>query len=117
VFLASGVAATNTVVQTLSPGDHVICIDDVYGGTQRLFRNVVHLNSSIDFTFVDMAKDVESIERACTDKTKLIWVETPTNPTLKITDIRAVCRIAAAKGGIKVCVGILVYTYNMKIRV
>lgn len=86
---ASGLAATTAIIQTLNSGDHVICIDDVYGGTQRLFRRIVNPGSSLTFSFIDMSKP-EEIIAAIQPNTKLVWIESPTNPTLKITDIRAV---------------------------
>ena len=90
IAFASGLAATNAIIQTLSKTDHVLCIDDVYGGTQRLFRKIVAPNSGIEFDFIDMSLPVVSIAGALKANTKLVWLETPTNPTLKITDIRAV---------------------------
>jgi len=90
---ASGSAATTTIMHMFGPGDHVITIDDVYGGTQRFFRKVSSVASGISYTFVDMTKDGE-LEKAFTDKTKLVWVETPTNPMLKIVDIAKVAKIA-----------------------
>ena len=79
-------------MQTLHAGDHVVCIDDVYGGTQRLFRRVLSEHALLTFTFIDMA-DPEVVEAAINQKTKLLWLESPTNPTLKITDIAAISHI------------------------
>jgi cystathionine gamma-lyase len=93
---ASGLATTATIIQTLQPGDHVVCCDDVYGGTFRIFDKVFKL-SGIDFTFVDLS-DLTKAEAAFTPKTKLLWMETPTNPMLKILDIAALCKLAHAKG-------------------
>jgi cystathionine gamma-lyase len=92
---SSGLAATNAIIQTLKAGDHVLCIDDVYGGTQRLFRRIVAPNSGIEFDFIDM-NDPKTILDSIKDNTKIIWVESPTNPTLKITDIQAVADIVRA---------------------
>ena len=96
---ASGMSATETVIKTLSPGDEVISTSDLYGGTYRLFTKVFE-KFGLKFTFVDM-RDVSSIEKAITDKTKMIWTETPTNPMMNIVDIKAVVGIAK-KHGIKV---------------
>lgn len=90
---ASGLAATNAIVTTfLKTGDHIITSDDVYGGTNRLFQRVL-ANMGITASFVNL-EDVDSVESAFKPNTKLVWIETPTNPTMKIIDIRAVCDIA-----------------------
>jgi cystathionine gamma-lyase len=86
VAFASGSAATSAVIHLLQHGDHVLCVDDVYGGTQRYFRKIVSPQMGIDIDFVDFQKDGVPLK----DSTKLIWLETPTNPTLKITDIQMV---------------------------
>jgi cystathionine gamma-synthase len=88
-------AATSTVLQTLKPGDHVVCVNDCYGGTYRLFTKVLDRHAGIDFTFVEM-RDVDTIAAAMTDRTKLVWVETPTNPLLNVVDIAAIAKIAHA---------------------
>ena len=98
---ASGMAATSTVVETLSAGDHVVSGNDVYGGTYRVFTKVFQ-RLGLTFTFVN-AFDLHAIEAAITPKTKLIWLETPTNPLLQIVDIEAVAKMAK-KRGIKVAV-------------
>jgi cystathionine gamma-lyase len=90
---SSGMAATTAVVHLLKQGDHVLSIDDVYGGTQRYFRQTVNPTYGIDFDFIDMS-DPAVIEQAIRPNTKLLWLETPTNPTLKITDIAAVAAVA-----------------------
>ena len=93
---ASGCAATDTILHTLSAGDHVVCADDVYGGTFRLFDKV-HRRHGIDFTFVPAA-DVDAYGAAIRDDTKLVWLETPTNPLLAVVDIQRVCEMARSKG-------------------
>jgi cystathionine gamma-lyase len=93
---ASGCAATDTILHTLSAGDHVVCADDVYGGTFRLFDKV-HRRHGIDFTFVPAA-DVEAYGAAIQDNTRLVWLETPTNPLLAVVDIERVCEMARSKG-------------------
>jgi cystathionine beta-lyase/cystathionine gamma-synthase len=88
---ASGVAATDAVMRLLVPGDEVVAAHDMYGGSFRLFSKV-HEKMGIIFTYVDTS-DVANVSAAMTDKTKLIWVETPTNPLMNITDIGAVSAI------------------------
>lgn len=90
---SSGSAACMTIMHLLKSGDHVICGDDVYGGTNRYFNKVAVPSNGFSFTFVDTT-DVSNIKTAITKDTKLLWLETPTNPTLKITDIRKAAEIA-----------------------
>ena len=90
----SGVAATDAVIKLLSPGDEVIAANDMYGGTYRLFSKVFE-KFGIVFTYVDTT-NVANIKAAVSGKTKLIWIETPTNPLMNITDIEAVAAIAKA---------------------
>jgi cystathionine gamma-lyase len=98
---ASGMAAIDTVIKTLSPGDEVISVNDLYGGTYRLFVRV-YAKYGIRFRFVDMYR-AENLEQHLTPQTKLVWIETPTNPMLNIVDIAAVSAIAHRHGA-KVCV-------------
>ncbi|MEQ8907542.1 cystathionine gamma-synthase [Ekhidna sp.] len=98
---ASGMSATETVIKTLLPGHEVICTGDLYGGSFRLFTKVFE-QFGIKFTFVNM-KDPKNVEDAITDKTKLLWVETPTNPMMSIIDIEAISKIGN-KHGAKVAV-------------
>ena len=90
----SGSATTATVVHLLAAGDHVISSDDVYGGTNRYFRRVCTPANNISFTFLDLTLGVEALEKAITPKTRMLWLETPTNPTLKIVDIAALAAAA-----------------------
>jgi len=92
---ASGLAATTNVLCLLKSGDEVVTGDDLYGGTNRLF-NKVFSNFNIKFNFVD-GRDAKNFESAITEKTKLIWLETPTNPLLRLCDIKAVSEIAKKK--------------------
>ena len=92
---ASGCAAADTVLHCLSAGDHVVSTDDVYGGTFRLFDKI-HTRHGIEFSYVP-APDIDAYEAAIRPNTKLIWVETPTNPLLAIVDLERVCAIAAKK--------------------
>ena len=94
---ASGLAATSTVLELLDSGDHVIAMDDLYGGSYRLFERVRRRSAALDFSYVDMT-DAERIRAAITPKTKMLWVETPTNPTLKLVDLEAVAAIAREHG-------------------
>jgi cystathionine gamma-synthase/cystathionine gamma-lyase len=88
---SSGVAATSAVVNLLSAGDHVVVGDDLYGGTYRLFSRV-YARYGLDFTYVDMS-DATAVRAAMRPNTKLFWLETPTNPLLKLVDIRAICAL------------------------
>lgn len=92
---ASGCAATTTIMHMLKSGDHVIACDDMYGGTFRLFDKVLRHNG-IKFSFVDLTKS-ENFEKSITPETKLVWIETPTNPMLKLVDIKKICATANAK--------------------
>lgn len=88
---ATGMAATDCIIKTLKPGDEVISTNDLYGGTYRIFTKVFQ-NYGINFTFVSMA-DISSIEQYITENTKMVWVETPTNPLLNIIDIKGAAEI------------------------
>lgn len=90
---ASGLAASATILELLDAGDHIIAGDDLYGGSYRLFENVRKRSAGLATTFVDVS-NAEAIEAAITPKTKMIWVETPTNPLLRIVDLTAVGKIA-----------------------
>jgi len=91
---ASGLAAASTVLHTLSAGDHVVCGEDVYGGVYRLFERVFK-RFGVRFTYVD-ARNLEALEQAIEPSTKLVWLETPTNPLLRLADLKAVGDIAKA---------------------
>ena len=95
---SSGVAATDAVIKSLSPGDEVIAANDMYGGTYRLFSKIFE-KFGIKFIYVDTT-NVANVQTAVTAKTKLIWIETPTNPLMNITDIAAVAAISKAAGAI-----------------
>jgi len=94
---ASGLAATSTVLDVLDSGSHVLCMDDVYGGTFRLFERVRRRSAGLDFSFVDL-NDLTALEAAIKPTTRLIWCETPTNPMLKIVDIARLAAFARARG-------------------
>src|ERR1700753_2550668 len=91
---ASGLAAIDAVLKLLQTGDEIIAVDDIYGGAFRLFEQV-YKKFGITVQYVDTS-DPTAVFNAVTPKTRLIWIETPTNPTLKITDIKAIARIARA---------------------
>ena len=93
---SSGLGAQTTLLLTLAPGDHVVLADDVYGGTYRLLSRVMQ-GWGLEFTTVDMA-DGDAFRAAMRETTKLVWVETPTNPFLKVVDIAAAAEIAHAGG-------------------
>ncbi len=97
---ASGCAATTTIMHILKQGDHVIAGDDMYGGTFRLFDKVLK-NNGTEFSYIDLTKP-ENFKHAIKPNTKLVWLETPTNPTLKLVDIKAIAAMAAQKGIITV---------------
>jgi len=90
---ASGMAATATVLELLDSGDHVVAMDDLYGGSFRLFHNVRERSAGLQFSFTAI-EDIEVLKAAIRPETRMIWVETPTNPMLKIVDLAAVVQIA-----------------------
>jgi cystathionine gamma-lyase len=94
---ASGLAATSTILELLDAGSHVIAMDDVYGGTYRLFERVRRRSAGLDFSWVDLS-DVAAFEAAIRPETKLVWIETPTNPLLKLVDIEQIAAVARKRG-------------------
>ena len=99
---ASGMAASATVLELLDSGDHVIAMDDLYGGTYRLFENVRKRSAGLNFTFCDLS-DLDTLEDSLNEKTRMIWIETPTNPLLKIADLEAISTFANKNNLISVC--------------
>jgi cystathionine gamma-lyase len=99
---ASGMAAIGTILELIDSGSHVIALDDLYGGTRRLFSGVRERSSSLDFSYVDMT-DASAVENALQDNTRMIWIESPSNPLLKIIDFKAIAEIAAGKDILLVC--------------
>jgi cystathionine beta-lyase/cystathionine gamma-synthase len=97
---SSGLAATNSLLDRLTPGDHVVCGDDLYGGTYRIFTKVF-ARYGIEFSFVDTT-DPGQIEAAMRDSTRYVYVETPSNPLLRLTDLDAAARIAHGGGALLV---------------
>jgi cystathionine gamma-lyase len=94
---SSGLAAISTILELLDAGAHVIASSDLYGGSYRLFDKVRRRSAGLTFSFVDLA-DVAAVEAAITPRTKLIWVETPTNPMLRLADLDALSALAKARG-------------------
>jgi len=94
---ASGLAAIGTVLELLSPGDHVIASEDIYGGSFRLFDKVRRRSAELEFSFVNLS-NLDVVEAAIQPNTRLIWVETPTNPMLQIVDLRAIGALAKRHG-------------------
>jgi len=99
---SSGVAAISACIELLAPGDHVIAMNDLYGGTVRLFNEIKTLSQGIEVTYVDMT-DIQNVLDAKTDKTKMIFVETPTNPLLRVVDLSAIADFAKSEGILSVC--------------
>jgi cystathionine gamma-lyase len=98
---ASGLAAMATALDTLDSGSHVLVSDDLYGGTYRLFEKVRRRSANLDFSFVDMS-DPATLEQHFKPNTRMVWVETPSNPLLKLIDLDAVAKIAKAHNAITV---------------
>lgn len=96
LVFASGLSAIDAVLNTLSAGDHIIAGDDLYGGTYRLFTKVAE-RRGLNFSFV-RAQDPSAVEDAFTERTKLVWLESPTNPLLNLVDIRAISDLAHRRG-------------------
>lgn len=94
---ASGLAAISTVLELLNSGDHVVASDDLYGGSFRLFDKVRKRSAGLTFDFVDMS-DIGAVEKAIKPNTKMIWVETPTNPMLRLADLAAIAKLAKKRG-------------------
>lgn len=94
---ASGMAATSTALELLDAGSHIVTGDDLYGGTWRLFERVRRRSMGLDFSYVDLS-DLNAVEAAITDKTRMLWVETPTNPLMKLADIAALSKLAKTRG-------------------
>ncbi|HEV2614433.1 MAG TPA: PLP-dependent aspartate aminotransferase family protein [Gammaproteobacteria bacterium] len=89
---ASGLAAIATILELLKPGDHIVAADDLYGGTYRLFENVRKHTAGLEFTFCDFG-DLAAVEKAIKPNTKMLWIETPTNPLLKIIDLHKIAEL------------------------
>jgi cystathionine gamma-lyase len=93
---SSGMAATATILELIDSGSHVIAMDDIYGGTTRLFERVRRRSAGLDFTFVDLT-DVSALQEAVKSNTRMIWIESPSNPLLKVVDFRLVTELARTR--------------------
>ncbi|MEE3003196.1 MAG: PLP-dependent aspartate aminotransferase family protein [Pseudomonadota bacterium] len=98
---ASGMAAIAAVLDLLEPGDHIVVNEDIYGGTWRLFEKLKKYSSGLNFTYVDMC-DLTQFEQALTSKTKMVWLETPSNPMMRIIDIEAITSLVRSRDIISV---------------
>ena len=98
---ASGLAAMATALDALDSGSHVVASDDLYGGSFRLFERVRRRSANLDFTYVDLT-DAARLERAIKSNTRMVWIETPSNPLLKIIDLEAIAKVAREKNIISV---------------
>ncbi len=99
---ASGMAATSTILELLDTGSHVVAMDDLYGGSNRLFNRIRKRSAGLDFSFVDLS-DPENFEAAIQSNTKMVWIESCTNPLLRLVDLAAIAGIARKHGIITVC--------------
>src|SRR5687768_10762906 len=99
---ASGMAAIGTVLELLDTGSHVVAMDDLYGGSYRILEKVRKRSAGLQASFVDLSS-IENLEKAIKPSTRMIWVETPTNPLLKIVDLQAVAEVARKRKLISVC--------------
>jgi len=98
---ASGMAATGTILELVDTGSHIIAMDDLYGGTRRLFSGVRERSAGLDFSYVDLS-DPDAAAAALRDDTAMVWIETPTNPLLKLVDLKAIVALAKKSGAIVV---------------
>jgi cystathionine gamma-lyase len=110
---ASGLAATATILELLDSGSHVVAMDDMYGGTYRLFERVRKRSAGLEFSFVDL-RERKALEAAIRPETKLIWVETPTNPLLKLVDLNMVAEVAHKHKIIAACDNTFASPYNQR---
>jgi cystathionine gamma-lyase len=94
---ASGMAATATLLELLDYGSHVVCMDDLYGGSYRLFENVRRRSAGLDFSFVDMT-DLANLKAAIRPETRMIWAETPSNPLLKLVELEQIAALGRHHG-------------------
>jgi cystathionine gamma-lyase len=98
---ASGMAATGTILELVDSGSHIVAMDDLYGGTRRLFSGVRERSAGLDFSYVDLS-DLDAAAAAFRDDTAMVWLETPTNPLLKLVDLKAIVELAKTSGAIVV---------------
>ena len=98
---ASGMAATGTILELVDTGSHIVAMDDLYGGTRRLFSGVRERSAGLNFSYADLS-DLEAAAAALRDDTAMVWIETPTNPMLKLVDLEAIVALAKKSGAIVV---------------
>lgn len=110
---SSGVAAISACIELLSPGDHVIAMDDLYGGSVRLFNEIKTISQGIEVSYVDMT-NVDNIKANLKENTKMIFVETPTNPLLKIADLSKIARLAKTNKILTVCDNTFASSFNQQ---
>ena len=110
---SSGVAAISACVELLEPGDHIIAMDDLYGGSVRLFNEIKTISQGIEVSYVDMT-NVDNIKANLKENTKMIFVETPTNPLLKIADLSKIARLAKANKILTVCDNTFASPFNQQ---
>ena len=110
---SSGVAAISACVELLEPGDHIIAMDDLYGGSVRLFNEIKSISQGIKISYVDMS-NIENIEKEISDNTKMLFIETPTNPLLKVSDLQKISELAKNKEILTVCDNTFASPFNQK---
>ena len=110
---SSGVAAISACVELLQPGDHIIAMDDLYGGSVRLFNEIKSISQGIKISYVDMS-NIENIEKEISDNTKMLFIETPTNPLLKVSDLQKISVLAQGRKILTVCDNTFASPYNQK---
>ena len=110
---ASGLSAISAVLDHLDAGSHIISMDDLYGGSYRLFNTIKSRTSNHTFSHVEMG-DTEALENALTPETRLIWIETPSNPLLKIADLKAIAKLAKKHGILTACDNTFATPYNQR---
>ena len=110
---SSGVAAISACVELLEPGDHIIAMDDLYGGSVRLFNEIKSISQGIKISYVDMS-NIENIEKEISDNTKMLFIETPTNPLLKVSDLQKISELAKNRKIITVCDNTFASPFNQK---
>ena len=110
---SSGVAAISACIELLSPGNHVIAMDDLYGGSVRLFNEIKTISQGIEVSYVDMT-NVDNIKADLKENTKMIFVETPTNPLLKVADLSKIARLAKANKILTVCDNTFASPFNQQ---
>ncbi len=110
---SSGVAAISACVELLQPGDHIIAMDDLYGGSVRLFNEIKSISQGIKISYVDMS-NIENIEKEISDNTKMLFIETPTNPLLKVSDLQKISELSKKREILTVCDNTFASPFNQK---